>query len=199
MFVQPIVGYTSDRLKTKFGRRKPFIAAGTALICMAVLLIGFAVDFGYAVGDRLDQKTKPRAVTVFVLGFWILDIANNMVQDPSRAFLADLAKHDQRRMRVGNALFSFFMEFGNISGYAAGSYSKLYKFLPFTKTPACDTYCTNLKTCFFILVLVILALLSVSEPSLRITLTMRIHSWSRLRQHLEALASPCGFYSWSPP
>ncbi|GAB2218712.1 hypothetical protein Droror1_Dr00001942 [Drosera rotundifolia] len=169
MFVQPIVGYTSDRLKTKFGRRKPFIAAGTALICMAVLLIGYAVDFGYAIGDNLDRKTKPRAVALFVLGFWILDIANNMVQDPSRAFLADLSKHDQRRMRLGNALFSFFMAVGNISGYAAGSYSKLYEFLPFTKTPACEMYCANLKTCFFIditfiLVVVILALLTVSEP-----------------------------------
>ncbi|KAL9275992.1 Sucrose transport protein SUC1-like protein [Drosera capensis] len=79
MFVQPIVGYTTDRLKTKFGRRKPFIAAGTALICMAVL-IGFAVNFGYAVGNKIDQKAKPRAVALFVLGFWILDIANNMVQ-----------------------------------------------------------------------------------------------------------------------
>ncbi|GAB2211975.1 hypothetical protein Droror1_Dr00025315 [Drosera rotundifolia] len=80
MIVQPIVSYTSDRLKTKYGRRKPFIAMGTALICMAVLLIGYAIDFGYAFGDRLDQKTKPRAVGLFVLGFWMLDIANNMVQ-----------------------------------------------------------------------------------------------------------------------
>ncbi|GAB2227738.1 hypothetical protein Droror1_Dr00009565 [Drosera rotundifolia] len=170
MIVQPIVGYTSDRLKTKYGRRKPFIAAGTALICMAVLLIGYAVDFGYAFGDRLDQKTKPRAVVLFVLGFWILDIANNMVQDPSRAFLADLSKHNQRRMRIGNAFFSFFMAVGNISGYAAGANAKLYHFLPFTKTPACDTYCANLKTCFFVdivflLVLVISALSTVSEPT----------------------------------
>ncbi|GAB2271951.1 hypothetical protein Dimus_006779 [Dionaea muscipula] len=169
MFVQPIVGYTSDRMKTKFGRRKPFIATGTALICMSVLLIGFAADFGHAIGDKLDQKMKARAVALFVLGFWILDVANNMVQDPSRAFLADLSKDNHRRMRVSNAFFSFFMAVGNISGYAAGANSKLYRLLPFTKTAACDTYCANLKTCFlidivFILVLVILALATVSEP-----------------------------------
>ncbi|GMG99359.1 hypothetical protein Nepgr_001199 [Nepenthes gracilis] len=172
MFVQPVVGYISDRMQTKFGRRKPFIAAGTALICLSVLLIGYASDFGHAVGDDLTQRTKPRAVAIFVVGFWILDIANNMVQDPSRAFLADLSRHDHRKMRIANAAFSFFMAIGNVSGYAAGSYSKLYKILPFTKTDACDLYCANLKTCFliditFILILVIFALVTISEPSFK--------------------------------
>jgi len=78
--VQPIVGYTSDRSKSKCGRRKPFITIGTTLICSSVLLIGFAADLGYLLGDSLHQKTKPRAVGLFVIGFWILDIANNMVQ-----------------------------------------------------------------------------------------------------------------------
>lgn len=80
MVVQPIVGYSSDRLTSKFGRRKPFIFAGTALICVAILLIGFAADIGLKLGDSINQATKPRAVAFFVAGFWILDIANNMVQ-----------------------------------------------------------------------------------------------------------------------
>lgn len=169
MLVQPIVGYTSDRMQSKFGRRKPFITAGSILIALAVLLIGYAADLGEKAGDSLDKPTKPRAVAFFVIGFWILDIANNMVQDPTRAFLADLAKDDHRKMRIANAFFAFFMAVGNISGYAAGANNSLYKFLPFTKTPACDVYCANLKTCFyidivFLLITVGFALVSVSEP-----------------------------------
>ncbi|KAH9625943.1 hypothetical protein KSS87_020363 [Heliosperma pusillum] len=169
MVVQPIVGFTSDRLVSRFGRRKPFIASGTALICLAVLLIGFAADIGYKLGDDFDKKTKPRAVAFFVTGFWILDIANNMVQDPARAFLADLSRHNHRKMRIANAFFSFFMAVGNVLGYAAGSYNHLYKLLPFTLTTGCDTYCANLKTCFFIdivilVVLVVIALNIVPEP-----------------------------------
>ena len=169
MVVQPIVGYTSDRLQSRFGRRKPFITTGSILICLAVLLIGYAADIGAQAGDALDKPTKPRAVAFFVLGFWILDIANNMVQDPTRAFLADLAKDDHRKMRIANAFFAFFMAVGNISGYAAGANDKLYKFLPFTKTPACDVYCANLKTCFyidiiFLVVTVVFALVTVPEP-----------------------------------
>lgn len=78
--VQPTVGYTSDRCKSKYGRRKPFITMGTILICLAVLLIGFAADIGHKLGDDIKNMSKPRAVALFVIGFWILDIANNMVQ-----------------------------------------------------------------------------------------------------------------------
>ncbi|KAK9713773.1 hypothetical protein RND81_06G050700 [Saponaria officinalis] len=169
MVVQPIVGFTSDRLVSRYGRRKPYIATGSALICSAVLLIGFAADIGFKLGDDFGKKTKPRAVAIFVAGFWVLDIANNMVQDPARAFLADLSRHNHRKMRIANAFFSFFMAVGNVLGYAAGSYNNLHKILPFTLTKGCDVYCANLKTCFlidivFLVVLVVIALTVVSEP-----------------------------------
>jgi len=30
------------------------------------------------------------AIVVFVIGFWILDVGNNVIQGPCRALLADL-------------------------------------------------------------------------------------------------------------
>ncbi|KAK6939787.1 hypothetical protein RJ641_029318 [Dillenia turbinata] len=169
LLVQPIVGYYSDRTTSKFGRRRPFIAAGTFLVAISVFLIGYAADFGRSLGDDLNKKTKPRAVGLFVVGFWILDVANNTMQGPCRALLADLSGGNPRKTRSANALFSFFMAVGNVLGYAAGSYGNLYKVVPFTKTEACDVYCANLKTCFFIsifllIVLVTFALISVKEP-----------------------------------
>lgn len=80
MLVQPIVGYHSDRCTSRFGRRRPFIAAGSALVATAVFLIGFAADLGHLFGDPHDRTPKPRAIAVFVVGFWILDVANNMLQ-----------------------------------------------------------------------------------------------------------------------
>ncbi|XP_030488390.2 sucrose transport protein [Cannabis sativa] len=168
MLVQPIVGYHSDRSTSRFGRRRPFIAAGAALVAIAVFLIGFAADLGYASGDDLNRSVKPRAIAVFVVGFWILDVANNMLQGPCRALLADLSGNSQQKMRTANSLFSFFMAVGNVLGFAAGSYTRLYKIVPFSKTLACDVYCANLKTCFFIaiillLTLTVIALISVQE------------------------------------
>ncbi|CAI0396418.1 unnamed protein product [Linum tenue] len=168
MIVQPIVGYHSDRCTSRFGRRRPFIAGGTACVAVAVILIGYAADIGHHAGDDLTKKSKPRAIAVFVVGFWILDVANNMLQGPCRALLADLSGTSQKKTRVANAFFSFFMAVGNILGYAAGSYNHLYKIFSFTKTTACDVYCANLKACFFIsisllFVLTVLALWYVEE------------------------------------
>ncbi|GKV52232.1 hypothetical protein SLEP1_g58823 [Rubroshorea leprosula] len=73
-----------------------------------------------------------------------------MLQGPCRALLADLSANNHKMMRTANGWFSFFMAVGNVLAYAAGSYSKLYKILPFTKPKACVTDCTNLKSCFVI-------------------------------------------------
>ncbi|XP_012575646.2 sucrose transport protein SUC8-like [Cicer arietinum] len=162
LLVQPVVGYYSDRSTSRFGRRRPFIFFGTLSVAVAVFLIGYAADLGHSFGDDLSQKTRPRAVAFFVLGFWILDVANNMLQGPCRAFLADLAASDEKMTRTGNAFFSFFMAVGNILGYAAGSYSSLYKIFPFTETAACNIFCANLKSCFFFSILLITILAGIA-------------------------------------
>lgn len=150
MLVQPIVGYHSDRCTSRFGRRRPFIAAGSFAVAIAVFLIGYAADLGHSFGDDLSKKVRPRAIGIFVVGFWILDVANNMLQGPCRALLGDLCAGNHQKTRNANAFFSFFMAVGNILGYAAGAYSKLFHVFPFTKTKACDIYCANLKSCFFL-------------------------------------------------
>ncbi|KAK4777729.1 hypothetical protein SAY87_017916 [Trapa incisa] len=162
MLVQPIVGYHSDRCTSRFGRRRPFIAAGSTLVAIAIFLIGFAADLGHLFGDSYDRTPKPRAIAFFVVGFWILDVANNMLQGPCRALLADLAAADQGKTRTANSLFSFFMAVGNVMGFAAGSYTHLYHLFPFTKTKACDVYCANLKSCFFISIALLLSLTALA-------------------------------------
>jgi len=83
--VQPCVGVWSDKCRSKYGRRRPFILAGCLIICAAVTLIGFSADLGYFLGDttehcRTYKGSRYRAATVFILGFWMLDLANNTVQ-----------------------------------------------------------------------------------------------------------------------
>ena len=50
------------------------------------------------------------------------------------------------------------MAVGNILGHATGSYSGLHNISPFTKTKACDVYCANLKSCFFLSIALLLTL-----------------------------------------
>ncbi|KAM7266396.1 hypothetical protein ACFE04_004293 [Oxalis oulophora] len=148
VFVQPLVGHMSDKCKSRFGRRRPFIVSGAVMICSAVMLIGHSADIGWWLGDTMNNR--PRAVGVFVFGFWILDVANNMTQGPCRALLADLTGKDHRRTRVANAYFSLFMAIGNVLGFATGSYSGWYKVFSFTLTTGCNADCANLKSAFLI-------------------------------------------------
>ncbi|KAI3843203.1 hypothetical protein MKX03_009802 [Papaver bracteatum] len=175
MIIQPIIGYHSDRCRSRWGRRRPFIVSGTLLVVISVMFISFAADLGHSLGDPLgdtssstsSSKPKVISITIFILGFWILDVANNMLQGPCRALLADLTGTDQRRTRTANAFYSFFMAVGNILGFAAGSYTNLYKFLPFSKTEACDVYCANLKTCFLMAVILLLTLTTIALTSIQ--------------------------------
>ncbi|RYR22383.1 hypothetical protein Ahy_B03g067666 [Arachis hypogaea] len=71
MLVQPIVGYYSDSCTSPFGRRRPFNAARALAVAIAMLLIGYAADMGHMFGDSLEKKACPRAIAIFVVGFWM--------------------------------------------------------------------------------------------------------------------------------
>ncbi|CAN1328715.1 Sucrose transport protein SUC2 [Linum perenne] len=172
ILVQPIVGYFSDRSTSRFGRRTPFIIVGAVFVVIAFFLIGYATDIGHHYGDSLDKgrprgRPRVRAIVVFVVGFWVLDVSNNMLQGPCRALLGDLSGDNQRLTRFSNSLFSFFMGTGNVLGYLAGAQANLYKIFEFTRTPACDVYCANLKSCFFIAAALLIVLTTVALAYVR--------------------------------
>ncbi|XP_024993767.1 sucrose transport protein SUC3-like isoform X2 [Cynara cardunculus var. scolymus] len=111
---------------------------------------------GYLIGDTKEhcstfKGTRTRAAFVFILGFWMLDLANNTVQGPARALLADLAGPDQRNS--ANAIFCSWMAIGNILGFSSGSSGKWHRWFPFLTNRACCEACGNLKAAFLVAVL----------------------------------------------
>ncbi|KAJ0963969.1 hypothetical protein J5N97_029091 [Dioscorea zingiberensis] len=162
--VQPCVGIWSDKCTSKFGRRRPFIFAGSLMIAFAVILIGFAADIGYLLGDtgedcRSYKGPRWRAAAVFVIGFWMLDLANNTVQlsdpvsiaGPSSRLLADLSGPDQ--CNSANAIFCSWMALGNILGFSSGANGHWHRWFPFLTTKACCEACGNLKAAFLVAVI----------------------------------------------
>jgi solute carrier family 45 protein 1/2/4 len=163
LVVQPCIGVWSDQCRSKWGRRRPFIATGVILIMLSVIVIGFAADIGYVLGDSHEhcstfKGVRPRAAFVFILGFWLLDLANNTVQGPARALLADLAGSEQRD--AANAIFCLWMALGNILGFSAGAYGNWYQLFPSLTSKACCAPCANLKAAF-LLAIFFLALCTV--------------------------------------
>ncbi|KAK9276510.1 hypothetical protein L1049_006044 [Liquidambar formosana] len=155
LVVQPCVGIWSDKCSSKYGRRRPFILAGSLMIAVAVIIIGFSADIGYLLGDtkehcRTFKGTRTRAAIVFVIGFWMLDLANNTVQGPARALLADLSGPDQRN--TANSVFCLWMAVGNILGFSSGASGNWHKWFPFLTSRACCEACGNLKAAFLVAV-----------------------------------------------
>ncbi|KAF5449672.1 hypothetical protein F2P56_030093 [Juglans regia] len=155
LVVQPCVGIWSDKCTSKYGRRRPFILVGSLMISAAVILIGFSADVGYLLGDTKEhcstyKGTRTRAAIVFIIGFWMLDLANNTVQGPARALLADLSGPEQRNS--ANAVFCSWMAVGNILGFSSGASGNWHRWFPFLTSRACCEACGNLKAAFIIAV-----------------------------------------------
>ncbi|XP_042378570.1 sucrose transport protein SUT4-like isoform X2 [Zingiber officinale] len=139
-------------------------------------------DIGFFLGNTDEHCStfkgpRPLATAVFVIGFWLLDVANNTVQGPIRALLADLSGPDQ--CNSANSIFCSWMAFGNILGFASGASGLWHKWFPFLTTKACCEVCGNLKAAFLVAVLFLLLCMSVT-----LYFAKEIPLEPKIRQHL---------------
>jgi solute carrier family 45 protein 1/2/4 len=122
-------------MRSPFGRRRPFILGGAVFIIIGLALISNAQTIGHWLGDV--GKESGHAIAIAIVGFWILDLANNTVQGPCRALLVDIAPTDQQGL--GSSFFSFMLGLGNLVGYFIG-HLNLNKLLPFMGGTDVDPY-----------------------------------------------------------
>jgi GPH family glycoside/pentoside/hexuronide:cation symporter len=86
--IDPFIGASSDRLRTRFGRRKPFLVIGTV-----VLLLGMTQLFNPAKGVGL----------AYFLGWLAVMYAGfSLVQVPHRAWGAELSPHYHERTHISS-------------------------------------------------------------------------------------------------
>lgn len=95
LFVQPIIGYMSDRTWGRLGRRRPYFLTGAILASLALLVMPNSPALWVAAGM-----------------LWILDASINISMEPFRALVADLLPSQQRT--TGFAVQSFFIGTGAV-------------------------------------------------------------------------------------
>ena len=95
---QPIVGAVSDRASTRWGRRRPFIAAGTAGDLLFLTGIALAGSYWW-----------------IVLFYFLLQFASNTAQAPYQGLLPDVVPQAQRGEASG------YYGAANLVGIAAGT------------------------------------------------------------------------------
>ncbi len=103
-FVQPIIGYLSDRTWTPLGRRRPYFLVGAILSSICLFFMPRSGELWMAAGL-----------------LWILDASINVSMEPFRAFVADMLPERQRTL--GFAMQSAFICAGAVIA------SKLPRFL----------------------------------------------------------------------
>jgi len=84
VFVQPLAGAFSDRFGSSWGRRRPFIFAGTILVLLFLPGIGLSGSFLF-----------------LLIGYCLLQVAANIAQGPFQAFIPDLVPRGRRGVASG--------------------------------------------------------------------------------------------------
>ncbi|MCC7230091.1 MAG: MFS transporter [Fimbriimonadaceae bacterium] len=79
-----IYGYLSDRCRSRFGRRRPFIAIGGALTALSLLFLGAA-----------------NQMWMFVLGYLLLQISDDIGTGPYSAMIPDYVPESERGRASG--------------------------------------------------------------------------------------------------
>ena len=96
MLVQPLAGLLSDRSTSRFGRRRPFIAAGALFNIVFLLIIGASPSF---LGPANAGAGK--AYLVLIAGMALLQASANVAQGALQGLIPDNVPESQRGQASG--------------------------------------------------------------------------------------------------
>lgn len=104
LIIQPIIGYWSDRMWTRFGRRIPFIFVGSILASVLLVLIPNLSSFDHIIYPIWDE----------VILLFLLQAAFNMALLPFRALIGD--QLNTKQQNKGFSIQTFICNTGAILG-----------------------------------------------------------------------------------
>ncbi|MBN1536433.1 MAG: SLC45 family MFS transporter [Anaerolineales bacterium] len=106
MFLQPVVGERSDRTRTRFGRRKPWMAVGAPLAALFFIVV--------------PLMRTPTGIMIAIL---LTNVAMALFRSPTIALLGDLFPSEQRSK--ANGVINLMGGLGSIAAFLVGG--MLYK------------------------------------------------------------------------
>ncbi|CAM0870076.1 unnamed protein product [Alopecurus aequalis] len=168
IFVNPTVGYYSDRCAMRLGRRRPFIILQCLVICISVMIIAFSTDIGRLLGETMENR---RVATVLcIIGVLIIDCTVHTAQGTVRAMMSDFSAVSHG-LDVGQSTFVVWVSIGNVLGNLEAAYGKWNRWLPFLKTMACCEACADLKgtsitVVIFMLITTIMTVMLANEQQI---------------------------------
>ena len=128
-FIQPIMGPISDRTRTRFGRRMPYILIFAPIAVIAFILIPLAPEMIPAeLNGQVDQLGKP--MTFLLVTSMIMLVAMALWRTPLFALMPDLIPSPLRSQ--ANGVINLMAGVGGIIAFVAGGFLyNIYRPLPF--------------------------------------------------------------------
>ncbi|RKP23286.1 major facilitator superfamily domain-containing protein [Syncephalis pseudoplumigaleata] len=125
LLIQPMVGAYSDVSTHRWGRRRPYILAGSLLVLSSVFMVAHARWIAsrllawWSSTDNEDAALLNHiAIGIAVAGFFVLDFSINAVQACLRALVVDVASLSSQSR--ANAWASRMLGIGSVIGYFVG-------------------------------------------------------------------------------
>lgn len=118
MIVQPLIGALSDKTKTCFGRRRPYLLGGAILSAIALWAFPNSANIINWLSAHLNITFPALAALFFAaVMIWVLDACVNIAQGPYRALVPDVVPQEQHS--IANSYISLAIGLGSV--VAAGT------------------------------------------------------------------------------
>ncbi|EAY04160.1 Major Facilitator Superfamily protein [Trichomonas vaginalis G3] len=127
---QPLVGYYSDALHAKIGRRRPFIITGAVGSIVGFLFLYFCREIGKGISS---SNPRPWSITFLIIALVLDFVSVNLLQAPARTIIADIIPKSQQVL--GNSIaavllglaqvFSNFIGGFNVAKHTSLNYQQL--------------------------------------------------------------------------
>lgn len=132
LIVQPLIGALADRSRSRFGRRRPYMLAGTAICVFGVLLLGFTRGFASIFTARASYANDVLTIWLAIWAIYCIDFAVNAVQAVDRALIVDTLPTNEQAS--GNAWAARMLGIGSVAGFFVGNVDLTQVFFMFGKT-----------------------------------------------------------------
>lgn len=117
----PVIGVLSDRCRSPWGRRRPFIVSGATVVIIAITALAWIAPITRFIRSLHGLPSMAASLVQYWAMFWVmvLNVGIQTLQSASRALVLDVCPSEQQAL--ASAWVGRFTGFGNILGYVLGS------------------------------------------------------------------------------
>lgn len=125
MVVQPIIGVLSDKTKSKFGRRRPYLLGGALITAIALWIFPHSAGISDIIGN-LFHVNMPAwgGLLIAAIMIWVIDACINIAQGPYRSLIPDVVPKEQHA--EANSYISLAIGLGSVVAMAVAPALKYF-------------------------------------------------------------------------